>query len=163
VRPAPQGQVPPGTGSAVSVLVPGAFLSFYLDGHRYAVSLALVAEIIPPRELNAIPHMPREVEGLLTHRGSVLPVINLRSRMHLGSREANPAGNIVLLDLGGASLVGIRVDAVDTVITAAEEQLVAASPLLAGAQGAWALGFIQQQDNPVTVLDPWVINSIPQP
>ncbi len=79
--------------------------------------------------------MPRSVEGLLDHRGQVIPVISLRSRMNLAHQDAALSRNIVVLDLGGGSPVGVLVDAVDAVVSAAPEQMVPASPLLAGPEG----------------------------
>jgi purine-binding chemotaxis protein CheW len=133
---------------------PGQFLSFRLDGHSYALPLALVAEITPFKDLNRIPHMPRNVEGLLDHRGQVVPVMNLRSRMNLRPQDAGLSKNIVVLDLGGARPVGILVDAVESVITVAPEQVVAASPLLSGVEGAWVLGFIRLPAGIISLLDP---------
>jgi purine-binding chemotaxis protein CheW len=128
------------------------YLSFRLDGHLYAVPLGQVAEITPFRELNRIPHMPRSVEGLLNHRGLVIPVISLRSRMNLTPQDASLSANIILLDLGGSSLAGILVDAVDSVVSAVAEQLVPASPLLAGPEGAWVRGFILQGEERIIAL-----------
>ena len=132
---------------------PRQYLSFKLDGHIYAVPLAQVAEITPLLELNRIPHMPKSVEGLLDHRGQVIPVINLRSRMNLAQQEAGLSRNIVVLDLGGSCPVGILVDAVDAVVTAVPEQLVPASLLLAGPEGAWVRGFILQGERIIAVLE----------
>jgi len=132
---------------------PRQFLSFKLDGHVYAVPLAQVAEITPLLELNRIPHMPKSVEGLLDHRGQVLPVINLRKRMNLGEQDSSLSRNIVVLDLGGGSPVGILVDTVDAVITAATEQLVPASLLLTGPEGAWVSNFILREERIIALLN----------
>jgi purine-binding chemotaxis protein CheW len=129
------------------------YLSFKLDGRIYAVPLAQVAEITPLMDLNRIPHMPKSVEGLLDHRGQVVPVISLRSRMNLAQQDTSLSRNIVVLDLGGTSLVGILVDVVDAVISAAPEQMVPASPLLCGPEGAWVLGFILQGERIIALLD----------
>jgi purine-binding chemotaxis protein CheW len=134
-------------------VAPQQYLSFQLDGHVYAVPLAQVAEITSRTELNRIPHMPKSVEGLLDHRGQVIPVISLRSRMNLAHQETSLSKNIVVLNLGGSTPVGILVDAVDAVITAAPEQLVPASPLLSGPEGAWVLGFILQGERIIALLD----------
>jgi purine-binding chemotaxis protein CheW len=139
------------------------YLSFELDGHVYALPLAQVAEITPFKPLNHIPHMPRSVEGLLDHRGKVIPVISLRSRMGLAAQAADQSRNIVVLDLGGsgsANLVGVLVDVVDSVLTAAPEQLVAASPLLAGPEGAWVSGFILQEDRIIALLDTALVTAL---
>jgi purine-binding chemotaxis protein CheW len=136
------------------------YLSFQLDGYIYAVPLAQVAEITPFKELNRIPHMPRSVEGLLNHRGQVIPVISLRARMNLAPQEACLSRNIVVLNLGGPSQVGILVDAVDAVVSAAPEHRIPASPLLAGPEGAWVPGFILQGDRIITLLDTGFITAL---
>ena len=155
-RPAPAAREQPVPGRGPALADAGLlrqYLSFQLAGHVYAVPLAQVAEITPNRELNRIPHMPRSVEGLLDHRGKVIPVVSLRSRMHLPAQEANLAANIVVLDLGGNSPVGILVDAVDAVLSATAEQLIPASPLLAGPEGAWVRGFLVQEKRIIALLD----------
>ena len=148
-QPAAQGR----GGPAADAAILRQYLSFQLAGHVYAVPLAQVAEITPNRELNKIPHMPRSVEGLLDHRGKVIPVVSLRSRMHLPAQDAALAANIVVLDLGGNSPVGILVDAVDSVLSATADQLIPASPLLAGPEGAWVRGFLVLDRKIIALLD----------
>jgi purine-binding chemotaxis protein CheW len=147
-------------GVAGAALAHLQYLSFQLAGHVYAVPLAQVAEITPNRELNRIPHMPRSVVGLLDHRGKVIPVVSLRTRMHLVEQDPGQAENIVLLSLTGGNLVGVLVDAVDSVISATQEQLVPASPLLAGPEGAWVKGFLVQEKRIVALLDSTFITAL---
>lgn len=135
------------------------YLCFHLAGQVYGVPLAQVAEITPFRELNQIPHMPRSVEGLLDLRGQVIPVISLRTRMGLENQGIGLSKNIIILDLGTGSPVGVLVDAVDSVITAAPEQLVPASALLAGPDGAWVRGFVLQDTRIIALLDSRLITT----
>ncbi len=136
------------------------YLSFRLAGHVYGVPLAQVAEITPNRELNVIPHMPRGVEGLLDLRGQVIPVINLRVRLGLERQDADQSRNIVVLDMGAASNVGLLVDNVESVVQTAVEELVAASPLLAGPEGAYVQGFVLTDKGIIGLLDPRQITTI---
>ena len=150
---------PSGASGPADAGAPRQFLSFQLEGHIYAVPLAQVAEITPFRELKRLPHMPKSVEGLLDHRGHVVPVISLRSRMNLGHQDAELSKNIVVLNLGGSSPVGVLVDVVDAVISSTPEQMIPASPLLAGPEGAWVRGFILQGDRIIALLDSGLITS----
>jgi hypothetical protein len=61
-------------------------------------------------------------------------------------------GTILVLDLAGTA-TGLLVDAVDAVVSIPETDLVPASPLLAGLDGAWVEGFIVQGERVVTLLD----------
>lgn len=135
------------------------FLGFHMAGHSYAVPLAQVAEITPTRELNQMPHMPRSVEGLLDLRGAVIPVINLRVRMGLERLAAGLARNIVVMDQGAASHVGLLVDHVESVLNTSADEIIPASPLLAGPEGAWVLGFILQGGVITSILDTKLITT----
>lgn len=128
------------------------FMTFFLNGRAYGIPLRHVAEITPFRELNKLPHMPKAVEGILDLRGRVVPVVNLRTRMSLPPLDPSKTGTILVLDLAGTA-TGLLVDAVDAVVSIAQEDLVPASPLLAGLEGAWVEGFIVQGERVVTLLD----------
>lgn len=128
------------------------FMTFFLNDRPYGLSLRHVAEITPLRELNKLPHMPKAVEGILDLRGRVVPVVNLRARMSLPPLDASKTGTILVLDLEGVA-TGLLVDAVDAVLSVPEEDLVPASPLLAGLDGAWVEGFIVQGEKVVTLLN----------
>ncbi len=137
----------------------GQYLSFELAGHTYAVPLAQVAEITPHRDLNQIPHMPRSVEGLLDLRGQSIPVINLRLRMGMEPLASELSHNIIVLDMGSSSNVGLLVDRVASVVEATREQMVPASALLAGPDGAWVQGFIVQEERITALLDSRLITT----
>lgn len=128
------------------------FMTFYLDGRHYGLPLQNVAELTPLRELNKLPHMPKAVEGILDLRGRVVPVVNLRVRMAMPPAQDPKSGTILVLDLAGTA-TGLLVDAVDAVLSVSDEEMVSASPLLAGADGAWVAGFIVQGEKVVTLLD----------
>ena len=128
------------------------FMTFFLDDRAYGLLLEHVAEITPFRELNKLPHMPRAVEGILDLRGRVVPVVNLRVRMSLPPLDPSKTGTILVLDLAGTA-TGLLVDAVDAVVSIPDSDLVPASPLLAGLEGAWVEGFIVQGERVVTLLD----------
>ncbi|MBI1751204.1 MAG: purine-binding chemotaxis protein CheW [Acidobacteria bacterium] len=128
------------------------FMTFFLNDRTYGLPLRHVAEITPFRELNRLPHMPRAVEGILDLRGRVVPVVNLRLRMSMPALDGERVGTILVLDLAGTA-TGLLVDAVDAVVSIPETDIVPASPLLAGLDGAWVEGFIVQGEKVVTLLD----------
>lgn len=128
------------------------FMTFFLNDRTYGLPLRHVAEITPFRDLNKLPHMPRAVEGILDLRGRVVPVVNLRLRMSMPPLDGERVGTILVLDLAGTA-TGLLVDAVDAVVSIPETDIVPASPLLAGLDGAWVEGFIVQGEKVVTLLD----------
>ena len=135
------------------------YLTFTLDKRMYAIPLTQVAEITNNLELNYMPHMPKGVEGLLNLRGNVLPVINLRVRMGLPHADTKLFENILILDMDNHP-TGILVDRVESVITATQDQITPASPLLAGSEGGWTTGFVLLQDRVVVVLDTRLLTAL---
>ena len=144
--------------TGVREVVHQRFMTFFLDGRSYGLPLQHVAEITPSRALNKLPHMPKAVEGILDLRGLVVPVVNLRQRMSLPPLEADKVGTILVLDLAGVA-TGLLVDAVDAVLSVPEGDLVPASPILAGLEGAWVQGFIVQGERVITLLDAALVAS----
>jgi purine-binding chemotaxis protein CheW len=55
------------------------------------------------------------VEGVTNLRGEVIPVINLRNRFNMISKEADDRTRIIIVDVNG-SKTGLRVDSVSQVL-----------------------------------------------
>ncbi len=74
------------------------FVVFHLDKEEYAVPVDAVQEIIRvPESLIRVPKTYEFVEGLVNLRGTVLPVVDLRTRLHLNRAERNERQRIVVL------------------------------------------------------------------
>lgn len=152
---APMGAPPGAAGEGL----PRKFISFLVAGRPYALPLERVAEIVPWRDLNKMPHMPRAVEGILDLRGRVIPVVSLRTRMGLPPLESTKGTFILVLDLAGPP-VAILVDGVESVTTVLPDQLMPGSRLLAGMEGAWVCGFILQESRVIAELDPALVAAL---
>jgi purine-binding chemotaxis protein CheW len=88
------------------------FVVFRLDDEEYAVDVDTVQEIIRvPEALIRVPKSFDFVEGLVNLRGTVLPVVDLRTRLGLGRGERDERQRIVVLIIGGVR-TGFIVDSV---------------------------------------------------
>jgi purine-binding chemotaxis protein CheW len=88
------------------------FVVFRLDDEEYAVDVDAVQEIIRvPDALIRVPKSFDFVEGLVNLRGTVLPVVDLRTRLGLGRSERDERQRIVVLIIGGVR-TGFIVDSV---------------------------------------------------
>jgi len=91
------------------------FVIFHVKDEMFAVPLAEVKEIIRMPELVRMPLSPVALEGLANLRGTVLPVINLRSVFGFESVGHDDATRVVVLDQGRP--VGLVVDRMANVVT----------------------------------------------
>ncbi|GIE93470.1 chemotaxis protein CheW [Paractinoplanes rishiriensis] len=88
------------------------FVVFRLDEEEYAVDVDAVQEIIRvPEALIRVPKSYDFVEGLVNLRGTVLPVVDLRTRLGLERGERDERQRIVVLIIGGVR-TGFIVDSV---------------------------------------------------
>lgn len=91
------------------------FVVFRLDEEEYAVDVDAVQEIIRvPDALIRVPKSYDFVEGLVNLRGTVLPVVDLRTRLGLDRSVRDERQRIVVLILGGVR-TGFIVDSVTEV------------------------------------------------
>jgi purine-binding chemotaxis protein CheW len=98
-----------------SVEVSRQLLTFALGNEEYALDLEHIREIIKPREVTDIPRVPEFILGIVSLRGVVIPVFDLRRRLRLEGAEASPSSRIVVCEEGDR-LAGLLVDNISQVV-----------------------------------------------
>jgi purine-binding chemotaxis protein CheW len=107
---------------------------FRLGAEEFGVPIMSVQEIVRvPETLTRVPKTPRFVEGVINLRGTVLPVIDQRSRLGMPTIERNDRQRIMVYTLGGLR-TGFIVDSVAEVLRIARSHIERA-PALSDEQG----------------------------
>ena len=91
------------------------FLCFRVSNEQYAINIMEIKEIIKPREITEVPRVPDFISGVLSLRGIIIPVFNMRKRLHLESGGVGGRERIVVVGKG-EELFGIHVDEVLQVV-----------------------------------------------
>ncbi len=91
-------------------------VTFFLDEEEYAFDIMNVKEIIRVQQITAVPNIAEYIEGVVTIRKLLLPIINMRLFFGLDNIAINDKSRIIIVDLGQMS-VGFRVDKVSEVIS----------------------------------------------
>jgi purine-binding chemotaxis protein CheW len=104
-------------------------VSFKVSEEEFAVDIMQVQEIVRLAKVTKVPHAPAFVEGVVNLRGNVLPVIDMRKRVHMATKEYNDATRVVVVDFSGKK-TGIIVDAVSEVM-AVDKRLIEPAPEIA--------------------------------
>jgi purine-binding chemotaxis protein CheW len=84
-------------------------LTFRIDGEQYAIEVERVLEIASPRPLTRVPNAGAFVRGVMSLRGIVVTVVDVRGRLR-HARAGEGAQVIVVTD--GTSHIGFDVDRV---------------------------------------------------
>ena len=90
-------------------------VSFKIDNEEFGVDISNVKEIIKMIQITKVPNSPDFVEGVINLRGRVIPVIDLRSRLHIEKKKQDKDTRIIVVELKGKT-VGFIVDAVSEVL-----------------------------------------------
>src|SRR6266567_703273 len=73
------------------------FLCFRVSSEVYAINIMEIKEIIKPREVTEVPRAPAFVSGVLSLRGIIIPVFNMRLRLGLTGSERSARERIIVL------------------------------------------------------------------
>ncbi|MEW6775209.1 MAG: chemotaxis protein CheW [Bdellovibrionota bacterium] len=128
------------------------FVLFGLGRERYAVPVSAVKEIIRAERIFPLPKTPPFIEGIISLRGDIVPVVDLRKRFDLPGGEKTAESRIVVFEME-SFYVGISVDQVFEVVKVEEGAIEAPPPLVAGFQADFLQGVCELNGHLVTVLD----------
>lgn len=107
------------------------FLTFSLDQEEYALDIADIREIIKPREITDIPRVPGFLLGIISLRGSIIPVFDLKSRLNLGVGSVTADARIVVCSHDQRT-AGLLVDRISQVVTLPAVRIEPAPAVLSG-------------------------------
>jgi purine-binding chemotaxis protein CheW len=97
------------------------FVAFRLEGDPYAVPIDRVREIVRLRSITAVPRVPREVRGVISLRGEIIQVLDLRRRLGMREQEPTRSSRIIVLHGEDAEVAGLLVDEVTDVLRVDED------------------------------------------
>jgi len=149
--------LPPGSsGRSSSIIAADAehgFLCFVLDGEEYGVDLNMIVQIVKPPPLTCVPRVASHVLGVISIRGAVVTLIDLRLLMGLAPSQWPRGARILLVEMGDEQ-VGLLVDGVTQVRRLHENELEK-KPQLDDSQAAERVVYVARPDEQtqVTVVD----------
>ena len=111
---------------AAETLSPNQYLTFTLDGEVFALEIARVREVLEYRGVSRVPRAPEFLRGVINLRGSVVPVVDLKTKFGMGRTEAGVDACIVIAEVevdGEPMVLGALADAVQEVIELDEGQI----------------------------------------
>ena len=90
---------------------PVEFVGFMLSGEEYGVEVSEVREVIRHVEVLEVPRIPSYIKGIISLRGVILPVFDIKERIGLPAEPVTPATRIIIVSFRGGPY-GLLVDSV---------------------------------------------------
>ncbi len=128
------------------------FLTFVLNEEEFAIDILQIQEIREMSKITPIPNAPVSVRGVMNLRGSVIPVVDLRTRFSMAEVAAGSKTIIIVVNVG-LRVAGLVVDAVSDVMTLPMRD-VEPTPAMTGASDtAFILGLAKVEQRLITLLN----------
>ncbi len=126
---------------------------FRVGADAYAMDIMRVREIIRPQPVTALPDAPACVKGVITVRGTVIPLIDLRNCFGLPGESDGLLRRHIIVRIAGRS-VGFVVDAVSEVAILAARDIRPPPAGIAVAGYRFLIGVCLIRDAMVLLLNP---------
>jgi purine-binding chemotaxis protein CheW len=128
------------------------YLRFRVDDEDYGVSLLEIREIIKPRAITEVPRMPAFIAGVLSLRGTIIPVFDMRLRLGLVIGRSSGRERIIIAKRREGSC-GLLVDEVFQVIGLNASAIEKAPTVLEGVDREFVKGIGRQGERMLILLD----------
>ncbi len=128
------------------------YLAFHLCDEEYALDIRRISEIIKVREFTDIPRVPEFILGIISLRGVVVPVFDLRLRLKLGVSELTSNTRIVVCQQDDI-IVGLLVDSINQVVSLTDDEVEPPPGVLAGLDREMVSGIGRYQGRMIILLN----------
>lgn len=90
-------------------------VTFLINEETYGVRVEKVKEIIGLTDITHVPNMMEFMTGVINLRGTVVPVIDMRKKFYMESKEYDSTTVIIIVEVND-QLIGMIVDSVSDVL-----------------------------------------------
>jgi len=128
------------------------YLTFWTDDQLFGIPIAAVEQIVKMQKITVIPEFPDYAKGVIDLRGNMIPIIDVRLRLHKNEVAYNERTCIIVTDIQ-EKLIGLIVDAVDEV-TKIENATISAPPkITSDATDSYLTGIAKCENKVILLLD----------
>lgn len=128
------------------------YVAFRVSGENYGLAIDEISEISKIFDTTPVPRTAEFVIGIGNVRGSVIPIIDLATRLRLVSQPRRREARVLIVRHDDG-LYGMVVDEVLDVVTIAPEELEEAPGAIAGARGEYIRALARLGDEILIVLE----------
>ncbi|WP_428239451.1 chemotaxis protein CheW [Gynuella sp.] len=132
------------------------YLTFIVEKEEYGVDILSVQEIRGWDSATSIPNAPAYLKGVINLRGTIVPIIDLRTRFQLPTIEYGPMTVVIVLKLSfhdKERVVGVVVDAVSDVYSIPKEDIKESPEMDANISSNFIKGLANVNEKMIILLD----------
>mgnify|MGYP001179679337 FL=1 len=130
----------------------GQYLTLRLGSEEYAIDILRVQEIRSYEEPTRMVNSPSFIKGVVNLRGVIVPIADLRLKLHVPDAQYNEFTVVIILNIHGA-VVGAVVDAVSDVVTLDSATIKPAPQFDSGIDSRFILGLVTLGERTLIVMN----------
>ena len=133
-----------------------SYLTFRLADELFATNVSKVLEILEIPKITKVPRSPVYMRGVINLRGSVLPVVDARTKFGLSETEDTVNSCIMVLEIivqDQSITIGAVVDAVQEVMEISQADILPAPSIGSKYRGEFIEGMVKSEERFIMVLD----------
>lgn len=128
------------------------WLAFSLGSEDYALDISVIREILKLREITEIPRVPDFLLGIISLRGNIIPIFDLKRRMGLGVTTVGADSRIIVCQ-DGDRFAGLLIDRITQVASIQDEKIEPPPAIFSGRDRALFDGVGRVQENTLLLLN----------
>ena len=133
-----------------------SLVTFRIGGELYGIDIMDVAEIIRLSEITPIPNSPEFVDGVITLRGQIIPIVDLGKRVHFEktdfTEDEEVLRAIVIVSVDDMT-IGVVIDQVNRVINIDYSQIQPPPQMITGIGAEYIQGVFSREDGYLIMLE----------
>ncbi len=139
--------------SAAEAVEERTYVAFMIDREEFGLPVESVREVLRVGEVTRVPQAPPHIRGVTNVRGSILPVVEIRTRIGLPPLDPGPDARIVVLEVGERAL-GLLVDRVTRVAKVRVPEIQPPPAEVVTARTDYVVGVARRPEGLLILLDP---------
>lgn len=138
----------PGAGRKLG----GKYVTFFLGREEYGIPILGVREIIGMVPITPVPQMPVYIRGVINLRGGIIPILDLRLKFGMDTREQTRESCIIVVRAHGVD-TGVVVDKMSEVSHVEDGEIQEAPSVGTTVDTSFILGIDKSQGRVKLLLD----------
>lgn len=128
-------------------------VGFILGDEHYGVAIDKIQEIYRMSEITRVPNAPKYIEGVINLRGAVLPVVNLRIKIGMPTKQKDNRTRIIIIEIEEMS-IGFIVDEVREVIRINSSIISSPNEFTVNVKTEYITGVAKLDGELIIIIDP---------
>lgn len=125
------------------------FALFNLGIEEFGVEVDKVVEILDTQRVYTIPELPNFLAGVITVRGEVIPLLDLRKRFNV--KTSHEPGHIIVVRQENEK-IGLLVDEIKEIISLGKAEIIAPPTIFKGLKKKYLTGLGKKDDKIILLL-----------